>query len=172
MGIEADLDDDFDGWSSRYSEFYPPGSRGDAEFRASRMLLVTSRAWGHQIDSILSRRSGQNRARWKVLFALAFAQQPATLSEIARRSMLHWPSLVRVVEHLEGEGMLELAENPADGRSKLVRLTPDGEALVQTIQPTLDSERSALLKNLSLDEIHQLSTLLDKVNEAMKDKGT
>ena len=169
MGIEADLDDDFDGWSSRYNDYYPAGSRGDAEFRASRLLLVNSRAWGHRIDTILTRRTGQNRARWKVLFALAFARQPATLSEIAHRSTLHWPSLVRVVEQLEGEGMLELADNPADGRSKLVSLTPEGDALVQMVQEALDSERAALLAKLSMDELRQFASLLGKVNEGLRE---
>lgn len=167
MSQDHDAQDDFDGWSSLYNQFYPAGSRRDAKFRASRLLVLASRAWVSRIDSMLIRQTGQSRARWQVLFALAFAPQPATLTDISRRAHLQWPSLVRVVESMEREGLLARAGNPADGRSKLVSLTPEGEAMIGKIQPTLDRERAAILHHLSDAELQQTEALLTKVFEAI-----
>lgn len=155
--------DDFDEWSSLYDRFYPKGSRSDAEFRASRLLVLTSRAWINRIDSMLIRQSGQSRARWQVLFAISFAPQPATLTQISQRAHLQWPTMVRVVEAMEREGLLDRADNPDDGRSKLISLTSEGEATIRKIQPIIDRERAALLQNLTDNELQQVAGLLDKV---------
>lgn len=165
---QDDITDDFDEWSSFYHLFYPEGSRSDAEFRTSRLLVLAGRAWVHRIDSMLVRETGQSRARWQVLFSLAFAPQPATLTDIGRRAHLQWPSLVKLVDSMEREGLLERSSNPADGRSKLVSLTPEGEALVRKIQPAKDRERAAIFKDLTDEELRQTANVLKKVFESIQ----
>lgn len=58
-------------------------------------------------------------------------------------------------------------DNPADGRSKLVSLTSEGEAMVKIIKPTLDTELAAILGRLTLEELRQLADLLQKIYEAV-----
>ena len=164
--IAEDVRDDFDEWTSLYGEFYAAGSRPDLEFRASRLLVMASRSWVYRIDNLLRAETGQTRARWQVLFTMAFAQQPVTMTEIAARLKVQWPTMARVVEGMERDGLLERHDNPADGRSKLLHLTPNGTALIEQIQPILDRERAHLLASLSDDDLKLCADLLKQIFEA------
>lgn len=163
------MKDDFNDWSSLYNRFYPEGSRSDVEFRTTRLLVLAGRAYVSRIDKLLVRKTGQSRVRWQILFALAFAPQPATLTEIAQRAYLQWPSLVKLVDNMVREGLLHRQDNPADGRSKLISLTEAGEAMVRTIQPIKDGERAAVLQHMSDDELQQAENLLEKIFEAIRE---
>lgn len=163
---QAGEHDDFDEWNSHYSDFYPRGTRLDDEFRTSRLLVMAGRSWTYRIDSLLRMETGQSRARWQILFTIAFAEQPVTMTAISRRVRVQWPTIVRVVEGMERDGLIEREDNPADGRSKLLRLTPEGEKVVARIQPTLDRERAALLAGLSDKELKVCTRMLKMIYEA------
>lgn len=170
--VEADNGHDaFDDWSIRYHLFYPEGSRADVEFRTTRLLVLAGRAWINMIDRKLLREIGQSRARFQVLFAIAFAPQPATLTDISRRAHMQWPSLVRLVEGMAREGLLCREDNPADGRSKLISLTPEGEAMVKQIQAIKDRERSTILHDLTDDELQQGVKILQRIFESLERNG-
>ncbi len=162
----GDVIDDFDAWSGHYHEYYPVGSRLDQEFRTSRLLVLAARSWMYRIDNLLRMETGQTRARWQVLFAIAFAEQPATMTDIAHRARVQWPTLVRVVEGMERDGLIAREDNPTDKRSKLLHLTPAGHKVVTHIQPTLDRERATLLSALSDEELSHCAAMLQKIFEA------
>lgn len=158
--------DDFDQWNSRYSDYYTPGTRLDDEFRTSRLLVLGSRAWINRIDNMLRHETGQTRARWQVMFTIGFAEQPATMTDICHRARVQWPTMVRVVEGMERDGLISREENPADGRSRLLRLTAEGARVTAAIQVILDRERAALLADLSAEELKLCSKMLQKIFEA------
>lgn len=158
--------DDLDEWVTRYGEYYPIGSRLDREFRTSRLLVLASRSWVNRIDGILRHETGQTRARWQVLFTLAFGEQPATMTDVGHRLRVQWPTLVRVVESMERDGLIAKQDNPRDGRSKLLSLTPKGNEIIQQIQPTLDRERAAALAAFSDEELALCERMLKTIFEA------
>lgn len=167
MTASSDEDfDDFDRWNANYHAYYPAGARLDQEFRTSRLLVFASRSWTNRIDNLLRLETGQSRARWQLLFTIAFAEQPTTMTDVCRRARVQWPTMVRVVQDMEREGLIEREDNPADGRSKLLRLTPAGDQMIAKIQPTLDRERTALLAGLSDDELQLCEKMLRTVFEA------
>lgn len=157
--------DYFDAWTTRYHQYYPDRSRLDLEYRTSRMLVLAGRGWVNRIDNILRAETGQTRARWQVLFALAFAEQPVTLSEICRRVRVQWPTMVRVIEGMVADGLILREDNPGDGRSKLAQLTPRGVEVMEQIQPILDRERSKILSRLSVEELKLCAGLLNRIFE-------
>lgn len=158
--------DDFDRWNSHYHAYYPASTRLDREFRTSRLLVFASRSWTNLIDNLLRRETGQSRARWQLLFTIAFGEQPTTMTDVCHRARVQWPTMVRVVQDMEREGLIEREDNPADGRSKLLRLTPAGDQLIAKIQPTLDRERAALLSALSDEELQLCEKMLRVIFEA------
>jgi MarR family transcriptional regulator for hemolysin len=164
-GEASGASDYFDVWTTRYHEYYPEKSRLDLEYRTSRMLVLAGRSWVNRIDHILRAETGQTRARWQVLFALAFAEQPVTLSEICRRVRVQWPTMVRVLEGMVADGLILREDNPGDGRSKLAQLTPRGVEVMTQIQPILDRERSRILARLSVDELKLAAELLNRIFE-------
>lgn len=158
--------DDFDEWSEHYHDYYPANCRLDQEFRTSRLLVLASRSWTNRVDKILRLETGQSRARWQVLFTIAFAEQPSTMTEICHRARVQWPTTMRVVQDMERDGLIEREDNPMDKRSKLLRLTPAGERVIAKIQPTLDRERTALLADLTDRELQLCETMLRTIFEA------
>ncbi|MCK5750846.1 MAG: MarR family transcriptional regulator [Oricola sp.] len=165
-GRDAPRDgDDFDQWSAHYGDFYPSDTRLDLEFRLSRMLVLAGKSWTHRIDNILREETGQSRARWQMLFAIGFAEQPATLSELAKRLRVQWPTLMRVIDGLVADGLVAREDNPADGRSKLVRLTAKGQETLSRIQPILDRERKKILARFSEEELKVCADLLERIFE-------
>lgn len=156
---------DFEDWADRYDDFYPAGTRLDREYRLSRLLVMAGRSWVTHIDNKLRAATGQSRARWQALFTIAFGPQPVTLTDLGQRLFVQWPTLVRVIEGLVADGLIRRVDNPRDGRSKLVSLTPEGMAVVRTIQPILDEERREMLATLSDAELAQCAELLHRIFE-------
>ena len=156
---------DFEDWADRYDEFYPAGSLIDKEYRLSRLLVMAGRSWVTHIDNRLRAETGQSRARWQALFTIAFGPQPVTLTDLGQRLFVQWPTLVRVIEGLAADGLIKRVDNPRDGRSKLVSLTPEGLAMVRRIQPILDAERHAMLGDLGGEELEQCAELLHRMFE-------
>lgn len=154
---------DLDQWALNYPDFYPIGERVDREYRLSRMLVMTGRCWTTHIDNLIRGETGQTRARWHALFAIAFGQQPVTLTDLGQRLYVQWPTLVRVVEGLAADHLITRIENPRDGRSKLVSITPEGLAIVKKIQPILDAERAAVLADLDESELEICTEMLTRI---------
>lgn len=71
---------------------------------------------------------GLTSARWQVLGAVHYADQPQTVSWLARSMGLTRQAVQRVVNELEEEGLIAFRANPAHRRAQLVTLTRKGQA--------------------------------------------
>jgi DNA-binding MarR family transcriptional regulator len=91
-----------------------------ATFRTNGLLLASG--------DLLAQGEGLTSARWQVLGAIALAERPLTVPQIARRMGLTRQSVHATVGRLVAQGILELLPNVDHQRSQLVRLTPLGEA--------------------------------------------
>ncbi len=154
---------DLDSWASYYHDYYPENSRQDLEYRISRMLVMAGRTWGTHIDNMLRNSTGQSRARWQTLFVIAFGEQPATMTDIGVRLNVQWPTLVRVLDGLEKDGLISRIDNPRDGRSRLVSITDAGSEMVRQVKPVVDEERGELLADLSDEELAQCTAVLQRL---------
>ena len=153
--------------SPRYVEFYQPGSRLEQEFRAMLAIMSTTRLWTRSLENVISSRTGQTRVRWEMLFAIAFAEGPTTASAIAQRLGVKWPSLVRILDALEGDGLIARRGNPCDGRSRLIELTEDGQATIAKVRCTVDPARADLLDGLTDDELSQLVEVTERIQSRL-----
>ncbi|HYH33406.1 MAG TPA: MarR family transcriptional regulator [Pseudonocardia sp.] len=96
----------------------------------TRLVLATFAANGAFLaagDRLVARH-GLTAARWQALGAVALAERPLTVAQIARRMGLARQSMHATVRRLVDDGLLELAANADHRRSPLVRLTPAGES--------------------------------------------
>ena len=158
---------EFDGWATRFGEFYADGSRHELEFRFSRLLILAARRWSSYIDEAIREKTGQPRARWQTLAALAFSDGPIATIELAERMAVQWPSLIRTLNELEGEGLIERRINPADKRSRRVTITVKGLAVFREVKAVLDPTRAALLEGFSDEELHMAERLLERFFSAI-----
>ena len=153
---------EFDSWAARFGEFYPGGSRPELEFRFSRLLILAARRWSTFIDEAIRERTGQPRARWQTLAALAFSDGQIATIELAERMAVQWPSLIRTLDGLEAEGLVERRIIPADKRSRRVTITDKGLAVFREVKAVLDPTRAALLEGFSDEELRMAERLLDR----------
>lgn len=152
----------FDGWATRFGEFYPEGSRAELEFRFSRLLILCARRWSTFIDDVIRHETSQPRSRWQTLTALAFSDGPIATIELAERMEMQWPSLIRTLNDLEAEGLIERRINSADKRSRLVTITDEGLTVFNEVKAVLDPTRATLLEGFADDELQVTERLLDR----------
>jgi DNA-binding MarR family transcriptional regulator len=102
---------------------------------ATEVILATFRANGLLLAAgdRLAAEHGLTSARWQVLGAIALAQRPLTVPQIARRMGLTRQSVHTTVNRLLADGLVELVPNADHRRSQLVRLTELGEARYRAI---------------------------------------
>lgn len=100
---------------------------GDA---VTRLVLSTFRANGVVVaagDRLVADQD-LTSARWQVLGAIALAERPLTVAQIARRMGLSRQSVHATVRRLVDRGLLTFAPNEDHQRSPLVQLTEAGSA--------------------------------------------
>jgi len=97
---------------------------------ATRVILSVFHANGLllAVGDLLAADEGLTAARWQVLGAIALAERPLTVPQIARRMGLTRQSVHASVGRLVRDGLLELSPNADHRRSPLVCLTERGRA--------------------------------------------
>ncbi|MEH3107369.1 MAG: MarR family transcriptional regulator [Sphingomonas fennica] len=155
--------DDFGGRAPRYADFFPPGSRDDLEFRFTRELILVTRWWTTFIEEKIRAATGQSRARWQVLYALVFAGEPPTTLALSDMLGVQWPTLVRTLNGLEEDALIERRANPGDGRSRLIAITPAGRAVVDQVQPVLVPTRARILDGIDDDLLVAMTGALQQI---------
>jgi DNA-binding MarR family transcriptional regulator len=123
-------------------------------------LVESSRILRNYIDHRAKER-GTTRAQWVVLFRLR-AQEGLSQVDLAEVLELQPISLVRLLDRLVEQGLLERRHDPKDRRANQLFLTDAGRALVDD----LDSLRDAIAVDVLHDVPDQaiatsLETLLD-----------
>jgi DNA-binding MarR family transcriptional regulator len=123
---------------------------------ATEVILSTFRANGLLVAAgdVLSAEEGLTSARWQVLGAIALAERPLTVPQIARRMGLTRQSVHATVNRLLEDGLVELAANAEHRRSPLVRLTEAGNARYAAMderQAAWVNELAAGIERSSLD---------------------
>lgn len=94
------------------------------------------------------------------------AQGPLTLNELAAALYLDKSTTSRVVSGLEAKGYAVRGENPASGRSILVRATPDGADLAARIERDLLEEEMRLLEEFEPEVRREAVRLMGRLTRA------
>lgn len=123
---------------------------------------VTNR-WRQILDRRL-RPQGLSQATWRALFHLECRCEGLPQRDLAESMGIEGPSLVRLLDTLQGAGLIERRESPSDRRAKLVRLTPEARAVLADIHRTAAQLRTELLDGIAADELATCVSVLRRVN--------
>lgn len=135
---------------------------GDA---ATRLILSTFRANGLLLavgDRVASE-EGLTSARWQVLGAIALADRPLTVPQIARRMGLTRQSVHATVKHLVSDGLLAFTPNADHRRSPLVRLTERGSATYSALDGRQAEWVNRLAAGIDRAELGNAARVLDEL---------
>jgi DNA-binding MarR family transcriptional regulator len=123
------------------------GTRTTEGEKATEVILSAFRANGLLLAAgdLLAAGHGLTSARWQVLGAIALAQRPLTVPQIARRMGLTRQSVHTTVNRLLADRMVELASNADHRRSPLVCLTELGRVKYRAV----DEKQAAWVNQLA-----------------------
>lgn len=134
----------------------------------SDLIVTTFRANGRLLRAgdQLGRDLGLTAARWQVMGAIA--DEPRTVAQIARYFELTRQGVLWVVSGLVKEGLLELVDNPAHKRAKLVRFTDRGQQVYTDMNNRQAKWANDLATELSVDDVRLSEKVMKKLCEALK----
>ena len=135
-----------------------------AALAAWRVFFECALALPDVLDAEL-REAGKLSLRWyDVLVSLEDAPEGLPMTELANRILASKSGLTRVIDRMEGEGLVRRERPPGDRRVVLVQLTEGGrEALEDARLVHRDGIRRHFVDLLDEQEIAQVAAVLDKV---------
>jgi DNA-binding MarR family transcriptional regulator len=138
---------------------------------ATELILSAFRANGLLLDAgdLLSADEGLTSARWQVLGAIALADRPLTVPQIARRMGLTRQSVHATVNRLVRDGFLELGPNADHRRSPLVGLTKQGTAKYEALDAEQVAWINRLARGIARSDIETAVRVLDELSRRLED---
>lgn len=111
----------------------------------------------------LTEELGLSSARWKVLGALAYADAPLTVPQIAHSMGQSRQSVQRLADVMEKAGILEYRRNPHHKKAKLVALSKTGEEIFELLEQKQIPWANANATGISLSDMEITLTVLRKL---------
>lgn len=103
------------------------------------------------------------------LSALASIERSGEIrpGDLARVEGIAAPGMTRLVADLEGRGLVARAADPDDGRSQLIRLTPDGVAAVAEGRQARATGVASILQEVPAEELATLERAVGVLEAAL-----
>ena len=137
-----------------------------AHVRSELGLLVSrlARVWRRKADQALSEH-GLSEAMSTPLLILSRGGKRVRQGVLANEMGIEGPSLVRLIDLLQAEGLVERLEDPTDRRAKMLHVTALGEAKVAEINRVLQRVRAELMNGISSDELATTFNVLRRIEQ-------
>jgi MarR family transcriptional regulator for hemolysin len=117
-----------------------------------------------ELDQALSDH-GLSNATAIPLLVLSRQGTPVRQGVLADELGIEGPSLVRLIDLLQAEGLVVRREDPTDRRAKTLHLTATGKAKVEEINRVLRRVRASLLKDIGSDELAVTFETLQRIEQ-------
>jgi MarR family transcriptional regulator for hemolysin len=139
------------------------------DIRLTINLVLVARRWRSLLDERL-RAIGQSAARMEAMSAIINSPSLSAQVDIAKRLRIEGPTMTRMLDTLENDGLVERLPDPADRRTKQLRLTAAGEAALEEIFKIADELRDRLIEGVPAAKIDELNAFLGTLTERL-DEG-
>ena len=149
---------------SNFATYREGGTTRD--IRVTVNLVLVARRWRSLLDERL-RLIGQSSARMEALAAIINSPSLSAQVDIAKRLRIEGPTMTRMLDTLEGDGLVERLPDPADRRTKQLRLTAAGEKVLEDVFAIADELRDRLLDGVAPERLDQLNELLVMLTERL-----
>lgn len=124
----------------------------DNQHRFGMQLAQMSRGWRAELDRRLA---GLNlsQARWLVLLHLARFEAPPTQRELAQNVGVEGPTLARLLDSLEAQGLVSRQAVMEDRRAKKILLCAPAKPLIEQIETIANALRAELFEGVDEAEL-------------------
>ncbi|RVT99509.1 MarR family transcriptional regulator [Rhodovarius crocodyli] len=134
----------------------------------TEQLRRVSLRWRTRFDAEL-RAAGQTLTRANVLRFLARHPDGVTQRELAEHLMVEHPTLVRMLDALQEQGLI--ARRPIEGnrRANSLHLLPAALPMVAELEATFAAEAERVLGDIPPEELERATRLLRRIAEKLED---
>ena len=139
-------------------------SQGFIHGEIGRLIARLARIWRRESDQALSDH-GLSYATAIPLLVLSRQGENVRQGVLADELGIEGPSLVRLIDLLQAEGLVERREDPTDRRAKTLHLTKAGEAKLNETNRVLRRVRASLLKDIGADELAITFETLQRIEQ-------
>lgn len=129
-------------------------------------LHLTAHGWRTALDRRL-RPLGYSRSRWMVLLHVS-RTDGITHRELAERLGIEAPTLVRLIDRMEADGLLKRRASESDRRVKHLHLSAEGKREVARVWAKAADLRKEILSGLSKAEINATLDVLQKIRASLE----
>ncbi|NJP11061.1 MAG: MarR family transcriptional regulator [Leptolyngbyaceae cyanobacterium RU_5_1] len=106
---------------------------------------------------------------WSVLRLLKI-YGPQTVPQIARYRYVPRQSVQKLANEMLKDGVIELVNNPAHKRSKLLRLTSRGDAVFQEMSDRIAKLAETLAKQQNAAQLQNAADVVKKLHERLRER--
>jgi MarR family transcriptional regulator for hemolysin len=144
------------------------GDDSDLHYKVTRDIVVAGRHW-RKLANDRIKAAGQTMARWETLFLVAFSDHALTQSELAPLIGVEGPTLVRMLDLLAQEGLIERRQNEMDRRMTTNTITDAGRVVINQIMGITNKLRGEVLAGIAKDDlettVRTLNLIIDRLDE-------
>ncbi|MBW4935140.1 MarR family transcriptional regulator [Marinobacter sp. F4206] len=123
-----------------------------------------TRRWRKMLDERL-KDLGVTQARWSTMVYLDKGGEGLTQRELASLMAIENPTLVRLLDSLEQQGLIERRPCPNDRRARRLHLTSAGRAFMDDLSERAEKLREQMLEGISDDDIECTVRVFHKILE-------
>jgi len=127
-------------------------------------LSRVPRLWRAVLDRRLAP-LGLTQTRWITLYHLWRLGDGQPQCDLARAIGVEAPSLVRTLDQLSEQGLIERRGCDQDRRTKRIFLTDEATPLLQQIDAVVSQARAEMLAGLDAEDVAHLASLLSRIEE-------
>ena len=132
----------------------------------ARSLAASSRMWRRYLD-LRFRDLDLSQARWGVLFELS-RNEEVTQVELARTLGIEAATLVRLLDGLEGAGLIERRLSTEDRRAKTLHLTEAARPLIVRMEEISAASRAEILEGISQQDLRIATKVLSRITARLQ----
>jgi MarR family transcriptional regulator for hemolysin len=122
------------------------------QHRFGMQLAQLSRGWRAELDRRLVG-MGLSQARWLVLLHLARFTEAPTQRELAQSVGVEGPTLARLLDSLESQGLVSRQAVLEDRRAKKIALSPPALPIIEQIEAIANDLRIELFQGVDEEEL-------------------
>ncbi|MFE8071012.1 MarR family transcriptional regulator [Marinobacteraceae bacterium S3BR75-40.1] len=125
-------------------------------------LARISRRWRKLLDERL-KDLGVTQARWTTMVYLHRGGEGVTQRELANLMAIENPTLVRLLDNLESQQLIERRPCDKDRRARRLHLTSQGEQFMADLDERAQGLRNQLMDGVSESELKTCLSVFDRI---------
>jgi MarR family transcriptional regulator for hemolysin len=149
---------------SNYRRFDAQSEADDDDdcFRTTRALVVAARRWRKLANDRLKPLK-QTMARWETLYLVAYSEEELNQSQLARLIGVQGPTMIRMLDGLAREGLIERQQSHHDLRVTINRINDAGRAVISEIMGVTNALRHEILAEVDREELKTTVKVLTQI---------